>query len=404
VTATQSEALDLSPARFGRGIPFDAFARLRREAPVHWHEPDNCWVVTTYEHVRAINRDTARFSSAGGPTPQGQSEFAAGVPDGPERVPSMLFMDPPEHTRYRRIVNRAWVPRAVEPLGETIRRITREALDAFVGNGGGDFVVEVAVPIAFRVIAEMIGMPRDDERRVLDITNRLVPSDDPEYRPTPNAAARAAVEEAEYADELIAAHRRVPSDDLIGQLLDARIDGRPLTDAELREFVLLYLNGGTETSRHLFAHGVLALIAHPDQRRLVVDGEVDMAAAVDEMLRWSTPVMHHSRWPVEAVEIAGRRIEPGQRTTLWMVSANRDETVFDDPDAFDVRRRGAHHASFGSGGPHYCLGAHLSRIEAAILFDELRGVIDRFELAGAPERLRSSMFNGLKHLPIRIAP
>lgn len=395
--------LDLTPARFGRDIPFEAFARLRQEEPVHWHEPERCWVVTSHEHVRAINLDTARFSNAGAPTPEGDSGFSMGTGDGPERTSSMLLMDPPLHTRYRHLVNRSWVPRAIEPFSESIRAIVREALGSFLARGGGDFAEEVAAPIPFRVTAEIIGMPLEDEDRVLGFTNRLVPGDDPELRPDAATVARAAVEEAEYADQLIEDHRRRGGHGLIGQLLDARIDGRPLGDAELREFVILYINGGTETTRHLINHGLLALMNDPEQASLVERDAVEIDALIEEMLRWSTPVMHHSRTCTEAVEIAGKTIEPGQRTTLWMISANRDGRVFEEPEKFDARRRRNPHTSLGSGGPHYCLGAYLARLEGRIVFEELRGRCGSFRLAGEPERLRSSMFNAIKHLPVEVA-
>jgi cytochrome P450 len=188
---------------------------------------------------------------------------------------------------------------------------------------------------------------------------------------------------------------------LIDSVLDARVDGEPLSEDQRRAWVSMYIGGGAETTRHLIAHGLLTLLEWPDQCRRLAQG-ADVATAVEEMLRFTTPVMQHARWPLETVEIDGARIEPGQRTTLWMISANRDEAAFPDADRFDIARSPNHHDALGPGGPHYCLGAGLARMEARVLFEELRPHLDRIELAGAPERGQSTMFNILKHLPVRL--
>jgi len=280
--------------------------------------------------------------------------------------------------------------------------VARRRIGAFVAAGGGDFVLDVAAPIPLRVISTLMGVPETDEPKVFEWANAIIPSEDPEYRISAEAArgARAALEA--YGTEMIAERRRRPTGDLLSRLIDAELDGQRLTDGELQKFVVLLVVGGSETTRHLLSHGVIALIEFPEQRRRVVDGSVAMDTVIEEMLRWSTPVMHHARHATHSVEIAGHRIERGQRVVLWLASANRDGAVFADPDVFDVGRSPNPHTALGSGGPHFCLGAHLARLEGAATFEELRPYLDRLRLAGPVQRLRSNFFNSVKHLPLTV--
>jgi cholest-4-en-3-one 26-monooxygenase len=379
--------------RFAAGVPWEWFARLRAQAPLWWH--DGCWVVTSHELFQVVTRDWATFSSAGGTTPPGD----------PGQAPKgqiLLAMDPPEHTFYRRLTSRLFTPRAVAALSPQVREVARRRITAFAAAGGGDFVLDVAAPIPLRVISTLMGVPEADEPNVFEWANAIIPSDDPEYRISPEAArgARAALEA--YGTEMIVDRRRRRTGDLLTRLIDAEVDGRRLTDDELRKFVVLLVVGGSETTRHLLSHGVLALIEFPDQRRRVVDGSVAIDTVIEEMLRWSTPVMHHARHATRAVEVAGQRIEPGQRVVLWLAAANRDGAVFADPDVFDVGRSPNPHTALGSGGPHFCLGAHLARLEGAATFEELRPYLDRLRLAGPVQRLRSNFFNSIKHLPLTV--
>jgi cytochrome P450 len=391
VTLADIELADVD--RFVAGVPWDWFARLRDQAPLWWH--DGCWVVTSHELFQVVTRDWATFSSAGGTTPPGD----------PGQAPQgqiLLSMDPPEHTFYRRLVSRLFTPRAVAALEPQVRDVARLRIAAFVAAGGGDFVLDVAAPIPLRVISTLMGVPEADEPKVFEWANAIIPSDDPEYRISAEAArgARAALEA--YGTEMIAQRRRRPTADLLSRLIDAEVDGKRLTDAELQKFVVLLVVGGSETTRHLLSHGVLALIEFPEQRRRVVDGSVAMDTVIEEMLRWSTPVMHHARHATRSLEIAGQRIERGQRVVLWLASANRDGAVFADPEVFDVGRSPNPHTALGSGGPHFCLGAHLARLEGAATFEELRPHLDRLRLAGPVQRLRSNFFNSVKHLPLTV--
>ncbi|HVV08113.1 cytochrome P450 [Amycolatopsis sp.] len=386
--------IDLSEEQFGRSVPFGTFARLRATAPVRWYEPDRCWVVTSYRDVERINRDPKVFSSAGGPIPPGD-------PGHPE-LPIMLADDPPVHTGYRRLVAAYWTPRAVARHRQLIHDVVGEVVREFREKGGGDFVAEVAGPIPFRIIAALVGIPPEDAPLLWRWTNTLMPSKDPDYRADADAPARASRELDDYFGQLLAEHRRSPREDLTDAVLAAGRDGNPLTEREMRDFLALFLTGGNETTRHLLSHTAAALIENPGECRRLVSGAVPVAAAVEEMLRMSTPVMHHSRWAVEDAVVADTKIAAGDRVTLWMISANHDERVFDRPDRLDLGRNPNPHISFGGGGPHFCLGVHLARLEASIAFEALKPVFGTLEAAGPVERVWTNFFNGIKRMPVTL--
>jgi cholest-4-en-3-one 26-monooxygenase len=390
-------SIDLSHRQFGRAIPFEAFAELRRHAPLFWYEPGGYWVVSSYDLLGEINRNPTVFSSWGGPGGAGTEDTPSVDAPGNRTI---LTMDPPQHTVYRRLVSRSFMPRAVNAREDLAREMARELIEGFVGRGGGDWVTEVACLLPMRVMSSLMGMDRADEAMILRRTNALLGGSDPEYSAgSPQELGELNVESVSYADRLIDEHRRNPRHDLVDDLLNARVDGMPLSDEELRAWVTMYIGGGAETTRHLIAHGLVCLLEWPDARRQVMEGH-DLGLAVEEMLRFVSPVMHHSRWPLESVEIDGNRIEPGQRTTLWMVSANRDGKAFDDPDRFDITRDPNRHDSLGAGGPHFCLGAGLARLEARVLFEETLPYLDRMALAGPTQRGENNFFNILKHCPV----
>jgi len=290
----------------------------------------------------------------------------------------------------------------VQSQEEVARVLAREIIDEFVESGGGDFVTDVAALFPLRLIGTMLGIEREDETDVIRRMNAIVLGSDPEYGVATTEEKFALAQEAnDYYDRLIDEHRRSPRGDLVDTLLDSRSDGEPLTEDELRAWLGMFTAGGAETTRHLISQGLAALLEWPDERRKVVQGS-DMATAVEEMLRWVSPVMQHSRWPTVAVEIAGHTIEEGQRTTLWMISGNRDSEEFDHADNFDVTRTLNRHDSLGAGGPHFCLGAGLARLEARVLFEELRPHLERLSSSGPAVRVQNTMFNGLKHLPISV--
>ena len=389
----QTVSVDLSDTRFEEGVPFDTFAYLREHDPVWWWPEGSCWVVTTHELVEKMNRDFETYSSEGGIVP----------PAGLNINPSVLLaMDPPLHTEYRRMVVKSFVPRSIAAIEASVRDIAREAVDDFVQKGGGDFVIDIASAIPFRVMAELTGVPRSAERMIMRWGNAIAPNSDPEYRSTPNAASEANDALGDYLGEQFEQRRRQPADDLLSNLLEVRRNGQPLPEADLRGFAVNYLLGGTETTRNLIAQALLVLLEHPDQMRRFVDGEVDSTTMVEELLRWVTPVLHHSRWCTRTVEVGGKTVKAGDRLTLWMVSANHDEAAFDRADEFDVGRDPNHHVALGGGGPHYCLGSHLARLESVVTFETLRPLLSTMKLTAEPQRVRSNFINGMKHLYVSV--
>jgi cholest-4-en-3-one 26-monooxygenase len=387
--------IDLRPERFVEGVPFDDLRSLRENAPVWWSDALDCWVVSTYELVGRCNRDWAGFSSSDGVVDPAD----AGTP----RWRPITGLDPPEHGRHRRLVMAPFTPVPIGRLEEMIRQITREAIDEFVGHGGGDFVALVACAVPFRVMATLTGVPFDDEDLLVGWTNSVMPNADPDYRPTGSTAETARQALSDYCLSLARQQRRGIRPLLSQTLFEERLEGRLLGDEEVANFLDTFIVGGTETTRQLLAHGLLALLTHPGQCRRLVDGSVPASTAVEEMLRWASPVLHHSRRVTKDVVVGGVPLQPGERVTLWIVSANRDSAVFADPDGFDVGRSPNPHVSLGAGGPHHCLGAHLARLEARVVFEELRPLLRRMRPGAPPVKVASNFFHGIKRLPLELA-
>jgi cytochrome P450 len=390
---------------FVDSVPHAAFAQLRREDPVHWNpEPDGgagFWAVTRYEDIRHVHRHVEIFSSEIGGTSLEDLD-----PDQIEARKSMIDMDPPRHDQLRGLINRRFTPRAVGVWEEQVRTVTRRVLDGALRNQEFDFVREVSSEIPMQVFAEILGIPQDERRVIIDIGDRLLGNQDPEYRVPEDDAHRqlpfsspAALEMFEFGRRLAAARRKAPRDDIITQLAF-----EPLTQREFDVYFVLLATAGNETTRHTITHGLLALLEHPDElERLRAAGD-DVAlrkSAAEEMLRWATPVHHFRRTAAVDTELDGVMIGAGDKVTTWFVSGNRDEAVFEDPSRFDVSRSPNPHMAFGPGGIHHCLGAHLARMEVRIAFEELLGRVKTVELTGPPERLRSNFFNGIKRLPVR---
>ncbi|MGH9300799.1 MAG: cytochrome P450 [Acidimicrobiales bacterium] len=388
---------------FVPGVPFEMFETLRRQAPVFWHdEPGGTgyWTLTRHADVTAINRNNLLFSSARGATFINDLE-----PELLEQQRMMLLnMDPPLHTRYRLLVNKGFTPRLVNRLEDRARAITNNILDTVCEKGECDFVTDVAAELPLQVIAEIMGVPYEERKMVFDWSNRMIGSNDPEYQISPEAATEAASELYVYANRLAAEKRADPSDDIISVLVQAEVGGERLSEIEFDLFFLLLAVAGNETTRNLIAHGTLALMEHPDQRaRLLADPGL-LGSAVEEMLRWASPVMSFRRTATEDTIIGDQKIAEGDKVVIWYISANRDEDVFVDPMSFDVSRTPNDHVAFGGGGPHFCLGANLARLEIRVMFEELLKRIPDFEVAGPVQRLRSNFINGIKHLPIGFSP
>ncbi len=400
--------------RFREDVPHGWFTWLRANAPVFHHpEPGGpgFWVVTRYDDVVAVSRDAGTFSSAahrGGVVgleegmPQAEAQEAGG------RL--MLYMDPPDHTRYRRLVNRGFTPRMIGRMQEHIRDLAVPILERAIDAGEADFVVDVAAELPLEVIAELIGVPHEDRHRIFDWSNRMIGSDDPEYQVSQEALREAQIEMFLYAQELADHHRAAaaegePGDDIITALLGAEIDGESLSDLDFNLFFLLLSVAGNETTRNAIAHGMNAFLEHPDQFDLLADDVgARIGTATEEILRWASPVLYFRRNVTTDTELGGQALRAGDKVSIWYVSANRDEAVFDDPFRFDITRNPNPHIAFGGGGPHFCLGAQLARMEIQVLFAELAERVERVEALGAADRLRSNFIGGIKHLPVRFHP
>jgi cytochrome P450 len=402
-------ALDIfSPDAYAaHGYPHAEWARLRREAPVFWYARNEVrpfWAITRHADVVAISRQPELFlngpNSVDIPAEPGIGEF--------DLPPTIISMDPPRHGIYRQLLSRRFTPRALRALEADIERIGREIVEDLTRDGlegEVDFVERVAMPLPIAVIAWLLGVPREDWRSLFDWTNRLAGPSDPEYRQAGEqhageTRARANAEIFAYFERLIAERRREPRDDLVSLLGAARLDGEPLPRAELLSYCMLLVVGGNETTRNAATGGMLAFIENPDQVARVQREPALLDSAIEEILRWTTPIVHMARTAARDVELHGQKIRGGDVLALFYPSANRDEEVFEAPFRFDVGRVPNRHLTFGI-GEHICLGAHVARVELRVAFRHLLARLRDAELAGPVERLRSSQVGGIKRLPIR---
>ena len=401
MTTTLAEVDLANLDTFVAGVPHDMFDLLRRDAPVYFHpESDGkgFWCIVGYEDLQQVSRAWEDYSSEWGITLYDVDEEQLS-----QQRMMMLMMDPPRHTKLRLLVNKGFTPRMIERLHDRIRGIAGELADQALERGTCDFVVDVAAELPLQVIAEMMGVPHEDRHKVFEWSNRLIGSEDPEYAVSAEDAMGAATEMFLYANDLAAHKRANPSDDIVSTLLAAEVEGERLTDLEFDMFFELLAVAGNETTRNLISHGMLALIEHPDQRQLLLDDPALLGSAVDEMLRYASPVMYMRRTARADLELHGETIREGDKVALWYIAANHDPAVFDDPHRFDVRRQPNEYLAFGGGGPHFCLGSHLAKLEITVMFEELLKRAPAAELAGPVERLRSNFINGIKHLPVSVA-
>jgi cholest-4-en-3-one 26-monooxygenase len=401
--AAHIDLLDMDVFARG-GVPHEWFTWLRQNAPAYWHdEPEapGFWVFSKYDDIVEISRNPQVFSSDakfGGVIPLEEAllrEVHAFAAD----VPLMLTMDPPEHSRYRKLVNRGFTPRVIRLLEPRLRSVAQRLVDAALAKGECDFVEDVAVWLPLETIAELVGVPIEDRHKIFQWANQVVGYTDPEYATSTHSMVEAAFELFMYGQQLCQQADR-PGDDIIATLLEADIDGEQLSEMEFNLFFILLLVAGSETTRNVMAHGLHAFSEHPEQYRDLVEDPSLMPSAVEEMLRWATPVCYMRRTAVADTEIRGHLIKTGDKVTIWYISGNRDEDVFHDPFRFDIRRDPNPHMSFGGGGPHFCLGANLARLELRVMFEELTQRAPRFRALGPPVHMRSNMINGIKHFPV----
>ena len=393
----------LNRDRFTEGIPHEWFTYLRHNAPIH-HFPEpggpGYWVFSKHDDVVAIGRDAKHFSSD---QRRGGVVGIEEMPNQPEWEGGqlMLTMDPPSHTRHRRLVNRSFTPKMIGMLEPHIRDITVQIVEEAIAKGEIDFVVDVASELPLQVIAELMGVPLEDRHKMFDWSNRLVGSEDPEYAVSEENVQAAQIEMFMYAQELAAKRRQEPKEDIITKLLSADIDGDQLSEMDFNLFFMLLAVAGNETTRNSISHGMNAFLEHPDQYQLLVDKPELMDTAIEEILRWASPVMYFRRNVTEDIDYKGHQLKAGDKVTIWYVSANRDEDIFDDPFRFDITRTPNDHVAFGGGGPHHCLGANLARMEMRLFFEELTRRVPKVEAVGKVDRLRSNFIGGIKHLPVR---
>lgn len=402
----QLSDIDLvNPDTFVIGVPHDQFTFLRREAPVFWHDDEfgGFWALTKHADVVHANRDAKVFSS--------YARSALYNVETDEAISNvrlmMLNLDPPDHTKLRKIVNRGFTPRRIHELQTKLEERSTLIVDSIAERGECDFVTDVACELPLQAIADLIGIPQEDRHKVFDWSNRMIGFDDPEFGNTEEDAGMAAMELYAYAQELATDRRQNPRDDIVTNLIDAEIDGEALNEMEFNMFFMLLAVAGNETTRNAISHSMLALMENPDQRQLIIDDPSLIDGAIEEFLRWATPVMHFKRTALVDTELRGEKIKAGDRVMMWYSSANRDEEVFDEPFKFDIRRDpNLHtlHSAFGGGGPHFCLGANLARVEMKLIFAELLRRIPDMELAGEPRRLRSNFINGIKNMPVKFTP
>ncbi len=396
--------IDLLDAdRFQRQEHHEMFRRLRSEAPVYFHDDHlgGFWNLTRHRDVRDANRDNELFSSeVGGISIYDSGERAqmGEATNTDQRGLNMIYTDPPKHTRYRRLVNKGFTPRMVGLLEQFLEHRSAVIVDHVIDRGECDFVEDLAAELPLQAIAEIMGVPQEDRHLIFQWSNDMIGMDDPEYEGDPTEAAMALYA---YSHELAAQRRVDPQDDIMTKLLDAEIDGDRLSELEIDVFMLLLSVAGSETTRNAMTHGMHALLTHPEQFEALKGDDGLLDTAIDEMIRWATPVHHFRRTATADTEIGGHQIREGQRVILWYASANRDEAVFDDPFSFDITRDPNDHIAFGGGGAHYCLGANLARAELRFMFREILARLGSMELAGEPARLRSNFINGIKHLPVR---
>jgi methyl-branched lipid omega-hydroxylase len=388
------------------------FAKLRAERPVSFHEepippPDlgfdfpqgpGFWALTRYADVMQVSRDPDSFHSA--PT--------STVGDMPAEIAewlgSMINMDAPKHTKLRLIVNRGFTPRQVARIDDSVREQAKEIVERVAPMGECDFVREIAAALPLQIICDMMGIPREDTQQIFDHTNVILGVGDPEYVQTMEQLMAAGMGLFQYGIALAQDRLDNPRDDITTQLMQAEVEDENgkhrLTTAELGSFFLLLVAAGNETTRNAISHGMRALTEHPDQRKVwTSDFDTVSPTAVEEIVRWATPVINFRRTATRDMVVGGQEVTAGQKVVMFYNSANRDERAFPDPFRFDVSRTPNEHFGFGAGGPHFCLGANLARREIRVMFEEVLRRLPDIEITGEPDMLQSNFIHGIKRMP-----
>jgi len=403
--------IDLTDAEaYVAAVPHEQFTFLRQNAPVWWHEETDgpgFWCVTKYDDCVAVNREYDTFSSAK------KATFIWELPDDAieQQKLMMLNMDPPLHTRYRRLVNKGFTPRTISQLEEKIHETADDIIDAVIEKGEADFVTDIAAELPLVVIADLLGVPQEDRHNTFDWSNRMIGRLDSEYAEDgagdlddPEYVTQAAMELYAYAADLYSKKRLDPHEDLMSVLTQVELEGDKLSELELELFFLLLTVAGNETTRNLISGAMYTFFQNPDQWEKLRNDRSLMAKAVEEMLRYVTPVMNFRRQTTKPTELRGQKIDADQKVVFFHISGNRDEDIFENPQVFDIARSPNPHMAFGGGGPHFCLGANLARMEIRVMFQHLLDRLPDMRQDGDLQRLQSSFINGVKHLPIAFSP
>jgi len=389
------------------GPPHELFQRLRNECPVHWsdHVPEypgeaGYWSVTRADDIHAVSRDWRTYSSERGGVTAATSIFPL------ELVQAMFIgMDPPKHDRIKALFQAGFTPKRIADHEEAIRAITVEVLARLAGRETCDLVTDVAQPVVSRVIGSFMGIPKKDDAAWAHLMNSALGAGDPDLNPhgLEGVVEKDIPEIFERCRQMIAERRERPTDDLTSVLVHGVIDGEKLEEHEIVMGFFLLVAAGNDSTKATYCSGMKALMEHPDQRQLLLDDPSLIPSAVEESLRMFPAFAHFRRTATCDAELGDKRIREGEKVVLWYVSSNRDETRYEDPDRFDVRRNPEHQA-FGAGGRHFCLGAALARLELQILFEETLARYPAMEPAGATAVAESPFINQLKTLPVRLSP
>ncbi len=402
----------VNPDNYVERVPFEWFDHLREDHPVVWHpepEPNHgFWAVTRYDDLTAVHMDWETYSSEIGAV--GLEELDA---EQLEIRRSMLETDPPRHTELRKICSKRFSARGVGKYEDWIRDVARGVLDHALAKGEFDFVSEISRELPIRFLCSIFTVPQDDAPQLIEWGDQMIANQDPdlsaavvdkvdteEYRLLPFRSPTA-LKVFAYADRQRDRRLAEPDDDVIQALTVAQSEG-VLNEREFHNYFALLMIAGNETTRHTISHGMLALMERPDQLELLREEPERITTATEEILRWATPVFHFRRTATRDTELRGQQISAGDKVVTWYISANFDPEVYPDPSTFDVTRTPNDHVTFGPGGPHFCLGAHLARLETKILFQELIPRLDSIELIGPVERIRSNFVNGIKRMPVRV--